>query len=362
MKILGLLVLLVVLVLVAPAPSLAFKSRPATPIHERITESALSFLSDGVLSAIIFQHFYVDFPGASSHWMDAEWHFDDCRFEESTENINELYDEALVNLNPDDPDLEDAQDAFGQLLHPVQDFYAHSNWVELREANLLDDELIDDGVGFWTVLKPFGRIKGVIVVQGEEDDIPAGFSLHRAGSIVTVVTPTESPPGLISGYFDISPLDPDDCPNNIDISHNDLNKDEPGRHPNGLPRSYSAAWTLARKQTTREWCRLLNLVSQAYGQTGVDLLFDNWVANEREAISVCFNVDAEIVFVDQSFSGLPQLGTSDHPISRFKDGANAVRSGGTVMISPGHYPAAGNYAKPMILRAPSGGVVLDGAR
>jgi hypothetical protein len=45
---------------------------------------------------------------------------------------------------------------------------------------------------------------------------------------------------------------------------------------------------LAVKQTTHEWCRLVNLVEQRYGQAGVEYLFNNWVADPNAAHRECF--------------------------------------------------------------------------
>jgi hypothetical protein len=79
---------------------------------------------------------------------------------------------------------------FGLLLHPVQDFYAHSNWVELERNELVES----NSDSKWTVLKPFQEYKGVIIVQvdeedkGEHYDIPDGYTLDRDGKVIYVST------------------------------------------------------------------------------------------------------------------------------------------------------------------------------
>lgn len=59
----------------------------------------------------------------------SEIHFDNCTFAESIEYINSEW--RLVKQAGDR--LGDAAlAAFGRLLHTTQDFYAHSNWIELH--------------------------------------------------------------------------------------------------------------------------------------------------------------------------------------------------------------------------------------
>lgn len=55
-------------------------------------------------------------------------HFDNCTFPEGVDRINSfwLLIEKEGQINPT------TLGAFGMLLHTVQDFYAHSNWVELN--------------------------------------------------------------------------------------------------------------------------------------------------------------------------------------------------------------------------------------
>jgi hypothetical protein len=77
---------------------------------------------------------------------------------------------------------------FGLILHPVQDFYAHSNWVELGRNDLIESSSDSK----WTVLKPFQEYKGVIIVQvaderkGEHYDTPKGYTLDRDGKVIYV--------------------------------------------------------------------------------------------------------------------------------------------------------------------------------
>jgi len=64
------------------------------------------------------------------------------------------------------------------------------------------------------------------------------------------------------------------------------------------------------------------------------------------------------VFVDGSYTGKVEKGTSDQPFKSFVAGAEAVAPGGRVIVRPGSYAAAGSYDKPMTIKAPRGEVTL----
>lgn len=55
-------------------------------------------------------------------------HFDNCTFALGVERIDNLWE--IVEADPDGNRFT----VFGSMLHTVQDFYAHSNWVELHEG------------------------------------------------------------------------------------------------------------------------------------------------------------------------------------------------------------------------------------
>lgn len=268
--------------------------------HDSFTSTALSsFLKPGIYNDIVDEHIYEDVTSQFS----PKWHFDDCTFKEGTENINDLYDRAVDDLNPNSPDVWDATDAFGQVLHPAQDFYAHSNWIGLGKSGL-----IDDSFNKWTILNPFTTVKGVIIVQGENSDVTAaGYTASRTDKVVTMTNSSGSFHGLISG----STYATDDCPDSVEMGHWDegwisgswppdkslgesgygtgLNKDSASRP------GFTTARALAIEQTEHEWCRLVNLVKQKHGREGVKFLFDNWVSDEAKAISLCPNADIAFV-------------------------------------------------------------------
>lgn len=99
------------------------------------------------------------------HAFEAKAHFDNCAFDASTEYVDSLIAEARDSIDHiqgagtdgDVPgEVREAMLSFGQALHAIQDFYAHSNYVELMQARVpaISDEAAIPIVEFW---KPAGR-------------------------------------------------------------------------------------------------------------------------------------------------------------------------------------------------------------
>jgi hypothetical protein len=274
-KFIGISIVLITILLFSSIahPINAFRA----PIHSDITDESLGFLLSDVLDKISSTNVNVDETNKGS-----KFHLHSCDFQGTTKNINSLYDQLVTNIQNNNID---APETFGRLLHPVQDFYAHSTWVELGR-----NDLIDNGDGKWIVLKPFQEYKGVIILQvDDKNDIPEGYTLSKNGKVVDVSSQSGNHPGLISGTV----RDKDFCPEDVAFDHDILNKDEPDRQ------GYDKARALAKAQTIHEWCRLTNLVEQSHGQAGVQLLFNSWVDDIEKANSVChsdgssLNIDVE---------------------------------------------------------------------
>ena len=276
-----LLVSIGIIIIAAAAPHVnAFKDI----FHADINNESLTFLKSDILSKINNADISAE---DIEKFKTSIFHVYSCDFQGTTENINRLYDQLLINPKPE---------TFGLLLHPVQDFYAHSNWVELGKK-----DLIDTNDSKWTVLKPFQEYKGVIIVQGEDedddddnkDDIHMDYTLSRTGKVVYVSSQSyENSPGLISTVYESSNY----CPEDIALDHDTLNKDIPDRV------GYSQARVLAEAQTIHEWCRLLNLVELSNGQTGVQLLFDSWVEDKEKASSICHRSPSPYIPPSSAFS------------------------------------------------------------
>lgn len=77
-----------------------------------------------------------------------EYHFDSNNIEQGILYINQQWD--IIRIN-EGVDCEEVLKAYGRLLHTIQDFYSHSNWVELYaptvrspdEIPLLDGDIQD---------------------------------------------------------------------------------------------------------------------------------------------------------------------------------------------------------------------------
>ena len=249
-----------------------FSTFPEDPNHEDITRAALDFLRPEIVNAIAVANAATD---AEFALVNAN-HFDDCNFSGGSLVVSASEAEAVRALNPALPPGAEvaAIPAFGRALHAAQDFYAHSNWVELGGTGLVDDSLTA-----FATLTGYSTIptSGFVVVQGRRPktsvtgDDNAGYP---TSAIVTVKVGEQKRPGLISGTVDYEPGN--DCPPSASMTHSELNKDRitnPGRESQFL-----AAKALATMQTTHEWCRLSELVRVAWGDAGTARL-STWVAS-----------------------------------------------------------------------------------
>ncbi|CAF0986412.1 unnamed protein product [Adineta ricciae] len=63
-------------------------------------------------------------------------HFDSEAFNNGSRRIIQLRQKVLNELRTPNRDLTDARQKTGQLLHTLQDFYSHSNWVEMGNTDV----------------------------------------------------------------------------------------------------------------------------------------------------------------------------------------------------------------------------------
>jgi hypothetical protein len=250
-----------------------FSTFPQEPNHEDITSSALAFFRSEVITALNVANVATD---VEFHFVNAH-HFDDCNFTGGSEVVASSQAEAVAALDPasllPDADLL-AMRAFGRSLHTLQDFYAHTNWVELGGEVLLDTSL-----GAFPALVPYSAIpsSGFVVVQGAK---PKYHALSRRtdapypeNAVVTVRDRGQPALGLISGTVDYEPGD--FCPPSVAMTHDELNKDKSTLSDRVA--QYEAAKSLAIAQTRHEWCRLNELARAAWGDAGPARLA-SWVA------------------------------------------------------------------------------------
>ena len=122
------------------------------PVHAEITSNALAgSFSDRALEVIIAANLKQDrLLALIGH---DEYHFDGNAFAESYAYLEEQRSLTISSLKIND--VSSAWSAFGRLLHSAQDFYAHSNYIDLwlscqadgalptpAEIDPLDEDLI----------------------------------------------------------------------------------------------------------------------------------------------------------------------------------------------------------------------------
>jgi hypothetical protein len=249
-----------------------FSTAPQEPNHERITSDALAFLRPEILAALVVSNVSTDVEFAL---VNAN-HFDDCNFSGGSRVVSSNESESVANLDPSLTSADNEASAilhFGRALHAVQDFYAHSNWVESGGSVLVDTSLgaFPDLLGYHAIPST-----GFVVVQGNKPKRSAltrdDDAAYPASAIVTYRSGRSAARGLISGTVDYEPGNY--CPASIAMTHSDLNKDKSTLV--GRESQYAAARALAVSQSRHEWCRLRALTHQSWGDAG-DLQLSSWV-------------------------------------------------------------------------------------
>lgn len=91
---------------------------------EATSKAAYGVLSNAQITFVIRANMSQDIRQFESYV-----HFDNCAFLESANHIRDEWKKIDAENNRLS---EEALIAFGRLLHTVQDFYAHSNWIELQ--------------------------------------------------------------------------------------------------------------------------------------------------------------------------------------------------------------------------------------
>ena len=250
--------------LLAAAPAVAF----SPPNHEAITRQGLSFLAPSVLDEIAAG----DLSQDTGFWdpKDPAHHFDSCMFTGTTSYIRQGYRDLTDSLNAGGRSTALARARhLGRILHPIQDFYSHANWVEHGRRDLLDQR-----PGEWRILHGWETIRDDLVV-GEGESLPAGWSKHSGPPRSAVDTPDGERHVIITGYAEapgiLGWLVDDHCHDDLDFSHTQLNKDKAGIT------GFTTARRLAIRQTAHEWCRLLRLAEQEDGSAGPAALLGLWV-------------------------------------------------------------------------------------
>jgi hypothetical protein len=255
-----------------------FSTTPGEPNHEEITATALSFLRPEIVTALQVANVQTDIEFAL---VNAN-HFDDCNFSGGAKVVAKSQAEAVAQLDPSlaGPESDAAAiRAFARSLHALQDFYAHTNWIELG-----GEVLVDDSLAAFPPLRPYSTIasSGFVVIQGNK---PKRSALSRdedapypESAVVSVKLGPKRSPGLISGTVDYEAGNY--CPASVAMTHEELNKDKTSNV--GREQQHEAAKSLAILQTEHEWCRLSALTQAAWGEAGSARLA-TWLASGATA-------------------------------------------------------------------------------
>lgn len=151
-----------VLLALAVAPLISAFS---VPVHRRMTEDILGAMSaeisgqtatfsERALEQISDANEAVDdITSGSAALFSPERHFTNETFQKSTQRLIDLREEVLELVRRDVPDGNTARIRLGQALHTVQDFYSHSNWVELGNTG------INSVFGTSTLANPAGTLQ-----------------------------------------------------------------------------------------------------------------------------------------------------------------------------------------------------------
>jgi hypothetical protein len=120
-------------------PALAFK----VSIHEEITREALAAtqpvdngqklqFSTRAIQQIVDANKDTDQP---VNQFNTEKHFDGEDFLGGSKRLIRLKERTITKVTSENPEASSARKDLGGALHTLQDFYAHSNWVELGHSS-----------------------------------------------------------------------------------------------------------------------------------------------------------------------------------------------------------------------------------
>jgi len=265
------------------------------PVHNWLNGAALWFLDGGDDSLLEFlneqskdqdqfDHWCIDGP-CGGNYDDGKRHFDHCGFTRSTDYIYGEYAQAIDAFDPENAsfDWNAGWAAFGRLLHTVQDFYAHTNWVEIASdrpdkyaapgLQWEDLGIFERGLGFWKDYGPGWNPLAepnddIYIFQNnnyvdplEADADPPGWLYNEGSHLPEMAVAIEGSNEQKDMYVLIGTGDDSYCYDTLAIDHSDWNHDGPsGLIPLAEPTVYDLrALSFATWQTQHEWCRLLNL-------------------------------------------------------------------------------------------------------
>jgi len=268
---------------------------PFEDTHPDITEDALFFLDDDIIDDLEDANEDTDL---GDHQKDSKYHGDNCRFWETFDSIRRRYDGIVRYFG--DGDHDGALEEFGQILHTVQDLYAHSNWVDNPEQDGLITSYHRFEFPAVSPGDPIGSPLGSMVVL--QKDLPSDWTITRDPDerLPWVSTDWGEVVGLITGTH-ANDDGPPACPSGASIQHGDiavllnpalLGAMSPGAYlskDTDLTINHDEAVALAIEATTAEFCRFARLVLLREGKPAYDTLMSSWVDDAAAYQWACGN-------------------------------------------------------------------------
>jgi len=207
--------LLLALALLSALPALAFKPG----IHQDICSAALGSISRSVDGETLEFR-----PKAITQIRDANAstdlstdffrsfkHFDNELFAQASQRLIDLKNSVISKITAEPRDGRRAREDLGTALHTLQDFYSHSNWIETRGSDSVNDAL--------------GR--SVMANPPASTAFCPGNPAVLSGPGLTDLTS-----GWYVGLLGCGPLPAGKCYHGGPGGCNGINKDDPSRGPN----------------------------------------------------------------------------------------------------------------------------------
>ncbi|CAF4766806.1 unnamed protein product [Rotaria sp. Silwood1] len=106
----------------------------AYPEYNQVQVELYSLPLKFILDFVMTENALVDFDSKTKKLSAA--HFDSEAFINGSRRILRLRQIVVNDTRTTGKDLTDARESLGRLLHTLQDFYSHSNWIEMGKTNI----------------------------------------------------------------------------------------------------------------------------------------------------------------------------------------------------------------------------------
>ncbi|XP_051934053.1 von Willebrand factor A domain-containing protein 7 [Hippocampus zosterae] len=130
----------------------------------------------------------------SSTRSDPVYHFDSERVESAVAMLRQFWAHTLLSVRANE--YQSARQSLGQLFHSLQDFYSHSNWVEMGQRSI-----------YLHLLQP--KEPAIPVAEGDTPTCMECFSATCRNNLLPRLTSTQRDSQLLTtGYFSTFPPKP----------------------------------------------------------------------------------------------------------------------------------------------------------